>query len=130
VRVLFTQFTIRRLMAAVGAVGLALGFSAMSLRWHLNPCVVVIVQNNTSKPLNDVRIRYNYGERKARVIKPGCEAYWEIRCSDESDVILEYTNSLGIQIIKNDNGYIEHNYRGELDIQVNDDGIRVINKIY
>jgi hypothetical protein len=122
------QFTVRRLMNKVAAVGLVLGLSVMLLRWYQNPYVTIKVYNNTSGPLTDVRIRYSYGERTASMIKAGGKASWEIRCSGESDVILEYRNPLGVLVIKADNTYIEHSYRGSLDLHVDDNGVRAVNR--
>jgi hypothetical protein len=127
-RVHRTQFTVRRLIVMVAAVGVALGSSVMWLRWHRNPYVTVRVHNDTSDPLSDVRIRYRYGERKAGMIKAGGKASWEISCSGASDVILEYRNSFGVLITKTDNTYIEHNYRGSLDLHIGDSGVRVVDR--
>jgi hypothetical protein len=120
------QFTVRGLIVTVAAFGVALGSGVMWLRWHRNPYVTVCVHNDTSDPLSDVRIRYRYGERTAGMIKAGGEASCEIRCSGASDVILEYRNSFGVLITKADNSYIEHNYRGSLDLHIGDDGVRVV----
>jgi hypothetical protein len=117
-------------MVVVAALCLVLGFSALWLRWYRNPYVTVTVHNNTSKPLSDVRIRYRYGERKARLIMPGRKASWEIRCRGESDVILEYRGSLGTLNVKADNAYIEQNYRGSLDLDVDENGVRVVDRTH
>jgi hypothetical protein len=122
------QFTVRGLIVTVAAVGVALGSSVMWLRWHRNPYVTVRVHNDTSDPLSDVRIRYRYGERKAGMIKAGGKASWEISCSGASDVILEYRNSFGVLITKADNTYIEHNYRGSLDLHIGDSSVRVVDR--
>jgi hypothetical protein len=122
------RFTVRRLIVTIAVIGLALGFAVTWLRWHRNPYVTVRVHNNTSNLLTDVRISYRYGELTAGTIKPGAEASWKIRCSGESDVILEYRNSLGVLITKADNTYIEHNYRGSLDLHIGDTGVRVVDR--
>jgi hypothetical protein len=127
-RVRRKQFTVRGLIVAVAAVGVALGSSVMWLRWHRSPYVTVRVHNNTSNPLSDVGIRFRYGERKVSMIKAGGEVSWEISCSGASDVTLEYRNSLGVRIIKTDNTYIEHNYRGSLDLHIGDSGVKVVDR--
>ncbi len=124
------QFTVRALIFTVVAVGVALGLSVVWLRWHRNPYITVRVYNNTSDPLTDVRIRFRYGERMAYLIKAGGEASWQIRTSDGSDVVLEYRNSLGVLIINADNTYIEHNYRGSLDLHVGENSVRVVDRTY
>jgi hypothetical protein len=115
-------------MITAAAVGVALGLGVLSLRWHQNPYITVRVRDDTSEPLTDVRIRYRYGERTAGMIKPGAAASWTICCSGASDVILEYRNSRGALVTKADNTYIEHNYRGSLDLHVGDTGVRTVDR--
>jgi hypothetical protein len=122
------RFTVRRLILIVAAVGIVLGLGTMSLRWHRNPYVTVTVRNSTSEPLTDVRIRYRYGECTARMIRPGADAAWRIRCTGASDVVLEYRDSHGVLVTKSDTTYIERHYRGSLDLHIGDTGVRVVDR--
>jgi hypothetical protein len=82
------QFTVRRLVLGMAAVGLALASSVACARWFANPYVNVTVRNNTSELLTDVRIIYRNREHRVDLLNPGHRVTWTIHSNTESDVVL------------------------------------------
>jgi hypothetical protein len=123
------RFTVGSIMLAVAVAALVLGIFMACLLWARYPHIKVTIFNESSATISDVRVKFLYGERTAKRVRPGGIAVTEIQSGGDAGIFLSYRNSDGV-LYEAEPLYYESGNRGFLELHVTDGGGRMVNGIY
>jgi hypothetical protein len=86
------------------------------------PGVTVTLKNAGRREITDVRIGFTGGVKSSRSVGPFRSFATRINPKGPSHLVVEFVDSCGNQHAAEADIYIEHNYRGAVDITVSEDG--------